>query len=160
MLLMDPSIILAAIGVGIWLVLVWLRVPAVLMFFSLLVGQLLATQIMADAYEWLSSLIRVSDPKYVQLALLLLPVFLSILFLKGRLPKAKMVMEAIPMLFVVASGLFFAAEFLPSVQQSLEGSIDTVQYKSLIIISASISSLVSAWFTYPKHHSGDKKHKK
>src|SRR5690606_8516716 len=126
-------IILAAIGVGIWLVLVWLRVPAVLMFFSLLVGQMLATQITSDAYEWLSSLIRINEPKYIQLALLLLPVFLSILFLKGRLPKAKMLVEAIPMLFVVASGLFFAADFLPTVQASLDDSIDTAKYKTLII---------------------------
>lgn len=148
---MDPSIILAAVCVGIWLLLMWLRVPAVLMFFSLLVGQLLATQISDDAYAWLSSLVRVSEPRYVQLVLLLLPVLLSALFLKGRLPKAKMLMEAIPMLFVVAAGVFFAADFLPNVLVTLEDSIDTTKYKPLIIICASISSLVSAWFTYPKH---------
>jgi hypothetical protein len=151
---MDPSLVLAGASAAIWLLFLWLRVPSVLMFFSLLVGQLLATQVSYDAYQWVSALVHFGDVRTVQLILLFLPVFLSLLFLKGRLPRAKMLMEAIPMAFVIAAGLLFAMPFIPGIKEALNEHVDTERYNSLIIICASISSLVSAWFTYPKHDSG------
>jgi hypothetical protein len=151
---MDPSYILAGIAAVLWLAFLWLRAPSVLLFFSLLVGQLLSTQIGDDAYSWASSLIKVGDARTIQIILLLLPVGLSLLFLKGRVPRSKLIMEVVPMLFVIATGALFAAAFVPSINQALADRIDIERYRSLLLICASISSLVSAWFTYPKHESG------
>jgi hypothetical protein len=148
---MDPSYILAGIAIALWLAFLWLRAPSVLLFFSLLVGQLLATQIGEDAYSWVSAFTKLGDPRTVQLILLLLPVGLSLLFLKGRVPKPKLILEAIPMLFVVATGALFAADFVPAIAQALADRLDIDRYRSLLLICASVSSLVSAWFTYPKH---------
>jgi hypothetical protein len=155
---MDPSYILAGVVAALWLAFLWLRAPSVLLFFSLLVGQLLATQIGQDAYSWVSAFTKLGDSRTVQLILLLLPVGLSLLFLKGRVPRSKLIMEAVPMLFVIATGALFAAALVPSINQALADRIDIERYRSLLLICASLSSLVSAWFTYPKHDSGGKHH--
>jgi hypothetical protein len=144
------------------LAIVYLRVPSFVAFFSLLVGQLLATEASEDVYEFAGSVLNIAEFRYVQVALLLLPFLLTILFLKGRVPKSKLFIEILPAAFVSATAITLLYPLIPELQDALvsatEGRID--DYKTIVISAASISGLVSAWLTYPKHGSSDKHGKK
>lgn len=155
---MNELIMLCAIVAGLWGLFLWLRVPSVLVFLSILLGQLLATEVGFDAYEFTASVARINDPHLVQLALLLLPVLLSLLFLKGKLAKSKLVTEAIPLLFAAATLVLFASPFVPKLGEILDtaahNNLET--YRSLIIVCASVSILIMTWLTYGRggkdHH--------
>jgi len=143
-----------------WAVLLALRAPATMVFFSILVGQLLAMELGEDVYEFAGSLARAPDYQYVQLGLLLLPIVLTFLFLKFRVGKSKVIFEALPLLFTAICLLLFTAPLLPVLQDLISESGQIEPYKSLFIASASVSSLLTAWFTYPKSHTDKgKKHK-
>lgn len=160
---MTETLVLAVLVVVLWIAFVWLRVPAALLFLSLLVGRQLVSEIGYDAHEFASSVARISEPKTVQLLLLLLPVILSVLFLRGKLAKSKMVIEAIPLLFAAATLVLFAAPLIPRLQQILDSVLHTQTdtYRSLVIVCGSISVLVLTWFSYARgaHEKHGKHHK-
>jgi hypothetical protein len=154
-------LVLGAILIVIWVAILALRVPSFVAFFSLLVGQLLATEASSDVYEFVSSLLQIPEFRYVQIGLLFLPLLLTVLFLKGRVAKSKLYIEFIPALFVAATALMLFYPLAPELQKVLDSQTQdkTEYYKTIIIGAASVSGLLSAWLTYPKHHS-DKKHGK
>lgn len=158
---MNPAIILGAIVLVSWVALLWLRVPSSIAFLSLLIGQLVSSEASPDVYSFISSTINVSETQYVQLALLVLPLLLTILLLRNRVPKSKVSIEAIPLLFVVALTVMLIAPLLPVLRDALDtatkGQLDA--YKTIIIIAASVSGLISAWMSYPKAHSDEHKKK-
>lgn len=113
-----------------------------------------------QVYAWIEPIVHVKDIKYLQLAILLLPVILTLLILKDRITKPKLTMEAIPYLFIAAAGVLFASDYIFALQQKIQMSEQQFgSYKSVVIAVASISTLVSAWLTYPRGHHKHGKHK-
>ena len=158
---MNEMLVLGAIVVGIWLLILLLRVPASVAFFSLLVGQLLATEASSDVYEFIGGILNVKDIKYIQIALLVLPLLLTILFLRGRVKKSQLLIEAIPALFVALVAVLLAYPLIPELQSVVDSATQnkSEQYRSVILLGAAVSGLFSTWMSYPKPH--DKhKHKK
>ena len=93
-------LVLGAIIAGLCMLVLLLRVPSSVAFFSLLVGQLLATEASSDVYDFAASMINVPEARYVQLALLGIPFVLTVLFMKGRAKKSQFIVELVPALFV------------------------------------------------------------
>lgn len=159
---MNELLILGGITAAGWLGLLLLRVPSSIAFLSLLIGQLLANQASADVYSFIASIIRIPEVRYVQIALLVLPLLLTVLFLRGRVSKPKLPIEAIPTLFVIALTILLISPLVPQLNTLLEMATDDKleAYKSIIVIAASVSGLLSAWLSYPKgaHKEHHKKH--
>lgn len=153
---MTELLVLAAIAGIIWIALLFLRVPSSIAFFSLLVGQLLATEAGADVYDFVGSLLRIPELRYIQITLLLLPLLLTILFLRGSVSKAKLLIEIVPCLFVALVVLLLLYPLIPELQNAANNATGRKieDLKGVIIIAASVSGLISAWASYPRHHSG------
>lgn len=159
---MNDLIIPIAALAGTWLIFVILRAPSVVLFLSLLIGQVLSVQQAGQIYSWVEPIVHVKDIKYLQLAILILPVILTLLIMKDRITKPKLTIESVPYVFIAAVGVLFASDYVFALQQKIQMSEQQFgSYKSLVIAIASISTLVSAWVTYPRHHRklGGKHHK-
>jgi hypothetical protein len=148
---MSETLMLAGGLVGLLFFLLWQRVPATILFFSLLVGQVLSTEISGEVFSWAAAALRIQDYGQVQLGLLVLPPLLTILFLRHRAAKSKAFIEFIPMIFFVTALAIFAYPHVPAIQSALETITNhrVETYKNVIVAAASLSSLLSAWFTYP-----------
>lgn len=160
---MSELLVLGSGVVLLWVLLIILRVPALALFLSIFAGHLLATEASSEAYEFIGSLLRVPQYYYVQVGLFALPVLLSILFLKGKLTKSKLMIEALPLLFASLLLVTLLYPLIPALQasviQAAGGQI--ANYKVIIISAACLSALLSLWLTYPSHsdkRSGHKKH--
>lgn len=152
-------LILGAIVIGLWLLILTLRVPASVAFFSLLVGQLLTTEASSDVYEFIGGVLRVNDIKVIQIVLLVLPLALTILFLRGRVKKSQFFIEAIPAFFVAVVAVLLAYPLILALQTIVDSATQnrSEDYKSVILLAAAVSGLFSTWMNYPKPHD---KHKK
>ncbi len=159
---MNELLILGGITVVCWIGLLLLRVPSSIALLSLLLGQLLANEASADVYSFLGSLFNVGQLSYIQVALLLLPLLLTILFLRHRVPKHKLAIEAFPALLLVALTMLLLEPLLPVLSTLLNiASNDQLgAYKTIVVIAASVSGLLSAWLSYPKAHGHHKEHHK
>ena len=151
--------LLGVVG-AIWAVLVFMRVPATVIFFAILVGQLLALQLSDEAYNLVTQYISIPGFQYVQVALLLTPVVITILILRGRVSKSKRLIEAIPLLLAAGSITIFVDNYL-AISQNLTSDQSTLlrTYESLIVSAGAVLSLVSALLSYPRPHKGKKHHK-
>lgn len=149
---MNELLILSGIVAALWLAIVILRVPAFAAFFSLLVGQLLSAEASKDAYEFAGWLVGVSELRYVQLSLLLLPFILTLLILRGRRAKSKLALDIIPALFAAVVTAILAYPLIPNGEAFVEmATNDQIErYKTVLLIAASVSGLLSAWTSYPK----------
>jgi hypothetical protein len=159
---MNETLILGGILLGLWLVFLLLRVPSSIAFLSLLIGQLLSSEASEDVYDFVGSVVNVPQQEYIQITLLLLPLLLTVLFLHGRVVKSKMFIEAIPTLLLAALTVILLAPLLDQlnvlINGSLEGQID--DYRSIVIVAASVSGLLSAWLSYPHNAHGKRRKKK
>jgi hypothetical protein len=156
----EPFIVLGIIG-AIWALFLFLRAPAWALFLSLLVGQLLASQTAAQVYSWITPFFEIKDFRYLQLTMLLLPVVLTLVILRGRVSKPKLSVEAITYLLVAASCVVLAVDYSWLLQQKVESAENQFgDYKAVIIIAASLTSLLSAWINAPSHHKKHGKHHK
>jgi hypothetical protein len=158
---MNETLILGGIVLGLWLVFLLLRVPSSIAFLSLLIGQLLSSEASEDVYDFVGSVINVPQQEYIQISLLLLPLLLTILFLHGRVVKSKMFIEAIPTLLLAALVVILLAPLLEQLNVLINNSLkDQINnYRSIVIVAASVSGLLSAWLSYP-HNAHGRKHKK
>lgn len=144
---------------AIWVVLVVLRAPATILFFALLVGQLMSQQLSDEAFNLINEYASLGDVRYVHVALLVLPLLISLAALRGRVSKSKRFIEIVPLLFVAASMMVFADNYLalsqtlPSQQVSL---LET--YEGLVVSTGAVLSLLSSWLDYPRPHKDKKKH--
>lgn len=156
------SIVLAVVVLGMAVGLLLLRVPIFAALFSLLVGQVLSAQASSDVYGFLASLSGFLTYQYVQAGLLILPLALTVFFLKGRMDKSRIIFEAIPALFVGVTALLLLYPLLPFIANFLdmgtEGQIKN--FRSLALIVASVLGLVSVWISVPKKHVEGKHHEK
>lgn len=132
------------------------RVPSALVFFSLLVGQLLAENLADDVFLSVNSYAGNGIVPWIQPALLFLPAILTLVFLRGSVGKAKMLVELAPAILTGVSAVLLLDPLLSSLRQNGNGvlwqNIDT--YKSLLFFAASITSLFTSWFTFPKSRFG------
>jgi len=158
---MNEMLILAGIVLAVWLVLLLLRVPSSIAFLSLLIGQLLSTEASEDVYDFVGSIINITEQQYIQIGLLFLPLLLTVLFLHGRVAKAKIFIEAVPTLLLAALAILLLAPLLTELNVLLDSTSNNQidAYKSIIVVAASISGLLSAWLSYPRSGHG-KHHKK
>ncbi len=157
---MNEVLLLAGILVAVWAVLLFFRAPSIVIFLSLLVGQILASQVSEPLQELMGSYVQIPDIKYLQLALLLVPVVLSLVFLRFKVVKSKVFVEAISYLFVVATGLLFASDYLFALQQNIQtAEAQYGEYRAVILAVTSVLTLINAWLTYPRTK-GKKKHSK
>lgn len=145
-------LILGAITLAAWAGLLFLRVPSSIAFLSILIGQLLSKEASDDVYSFVGTILHVNNVQHIQVALLVLPLILTILFLRGRIPQSKLAVEAIPALLVVALTLLLLSPLVPQLDTLLDiATKDQLNaYKSIIIVASSISALLSAWMSYPK----------
>jgi hypothetical protein len=159
---MNEMIILGTILAGLWILILWLRVPASVAFFSLLVGQLLASEASSDVYEFISGVMSIPEARYVQIFLLVLPLFLTVLFMRGRVKKSQLPIELIPALFVALIRELLAVPFIPELQTIVDSVTkdQSEQYRSVVLLAAAVSGLFSAWMSYPKPHDKHGKHHK
>jgi type III secretory pathway component EscS len=162
---MNEMLILGGIVLASWLGLIYLRVPSSIAFLSLLIGQLLATQASEDVFGFLGSMLQIPRVEYIKAALLVLPLLLTLAFLRNHVAKSKMLVEALPLVFIVALITLLLAPFIEQLQSLVDAATrnQTEAYKSIIVVAASISGLLSAWLSYPKsggeHHKSAKHHK-
>ncbi len=146
----NELIIVAIILAIVWIGILVLRVPAFVAFFSLLVGQVLSTELA----------LNISGFKYSQVVLLVLPLAVTMFLLRGRVPKSKLLVEFLPA-FSVAVVLML---FLYPMIYALSAALDIVtnnrlmDYKSWLLVISSVLILTTALLNYPKSHEG-KHHK-
>jgi hypothetical protein len=149
---MNESILVGGIVLVAWAILLRLRVPSSVAFLSLLVGQLVSTEAGNDVYELIAGITGVTDSEYIQVGLLLLPLVVTMLLMKGRVGSSKVGIEALPYLFVALLGLVLASALFTPLNSILQiatnDQLDT--YRSIIVVAACASGLVSAWLSYPK----------
>ncbi len=135
----------------------YLRVPVFAVLFSLLVGQVLSLQAGSDVYSFIADLTGLAKLAYVQIALLLLPVVLTVVFLRGRTEKNKLAFELLPAVFTSLTLLLLLYPNLPFMRDILDGATNNQidGYRSVSLIIASVLGLVSVWISFPKtHHKG------
>lgn len=149
---MNETLILGGLLIGLWLLILLLRVPSSVAFFSLLVGQLLSTEAGNDAYEFASGMIQINEIRYVQLVLLLLPLVLTIIFMRGRVKKSMLAVELVPALFVSAVTLMLAYPLIPELQTLVDAATQdrSQDYRTVLLMAAAVSGIISAWMSYPK----------
>lgn len=149
---MNEVLILAGITVVAWLGLLYLRVPSSIAFLSILIGQLLSKEAGDNVYAFLGALIQSSTPQYFQIALLVLPLVLTVLLLRNRVPQGKWYVEAVPTLLVVALTILLLGDLIPQLKTILDIATkdQLASYKSIIVVASSVSALLSAWLSYPK----------
>lgn len=149
---MTELLILGGILAALWFVIVFLRVPAFAAFFSLLIGQLLSNEVSNQAYDFVGGVVGLSEFSYVKLSLLLLPLALTLLLLRGRRAKSKLALDLVPALFVSVVTVLLVYPLVPNGDNLVEmATNDQVErYKTVLLIAASIAGLLSAWTSYPK----------
>lgn len=149
---MNEMLILGGILAAVWLALMYMRVPSSIAFLSILIGQLLSQEAGANVYDFVTSILQVNEARYLEMALLLLPLLLTVLFLRNRVPQAKLYVEAVPLLLVSALTLSLLGPLIPELNDLMVKATDNQieSYKSIIVVASTVSALLSAWLSYPK----------
>ena len=160
-----PPLILLAVIVGVPILLgVLLRVSSVLLFFSIMCGELLVRYIAGDV---LFSLETFTHGRYlavaVNFALLSLPVALTVYFLKKTMPSSMFLLHILP---IIGAGVVFAIFALPLLTPSLQNqiygtSIGSIfrQSQDIAVTVAVLLNMLLAWRMYRNRPHHDKKHK-
>lgn len=128
---MTGNIILGVV-LGLPLVLgLLMRVNTSFLFFSLLAGELLARYFGDDAALAMRTLTRNEAVlEYAELAVLVVPILLTVLFLRNSLSKGKVVFHIIP--FAVM-GFVFAAFTLPLLPDNVQAQVEATQVGSRLL---------------------------
>lgn len=142
-----------------------LRVSAIFLFASIAIGNLLVTYLGDDAILAVNAFSKDKNvPMIVQLTLLLLPVFLTLIVLRKSLAKSKFLLHLLPLIGCGLSLAVLAVPLLPAdVQSQLFGfpSGDIFRNSQDLIVSiTAVMILLLMWRGY-RHDSaghGKKKH--
>ena len=146
----NELIIVAIILAIVWIGILVLRVPAFVAFFSLLVGQVLSTELA----------LNISGFKYSQVVLLVLPLAVTMFLLRGRVPKSKLLVEFLPAFSVAVVLMLFLYPMIYALSVALDIVTNNrlMDYKSWLLVISSVLILTTALLNYPKSHEG-KHHK-
>lgn len=151
---MNESLVLGAIIFILWVFIAYFRVPATVLFLSILVGKLFAEELSLDAYDFIIGLVPGLNAQLLQIILLVLPVVLTVLFLKNSVPKSKTLINAVPLLLcLVTLGLFINPYFDLASSLQEEQRIILTDNQSYIVSLAGALTLLSAWLPSKGHHS-------
>lgn len=140
-------IVLAVLAV-VWIGILVLRVPTLPAFFSLLVGSLISSEVS----------LNISSSTVSNIAILILPLAITIFLLKGSTPKSKLMMEFIPAL---ATAIVLVLLLYPSIDQlrvglELATNGKIAEYRPWLLVVSSVSVLVISLLSHHKTH--DSKH--
>ncbi|HYF96995.1 MAG TPA: hypothetical protein VD947_03070 [Patescibacteria group bacterium] len=154
---MNELLMLAVVPGVIWLILIFFRVPGVILILSILVGKLFAEELSQNIYDIISRMISVTDIRHIQLFLLLLPVVLTVILTQSKTPKSRVLSNAVPLLFASVSLALFALPYAELSSKLGENGQEIVSsYQSYIVCATAGIALLFAWL--PGLKSG--KHKK
>jgi len=162
-MIMQNIVLLVAIAAPALLLIV-LRTNAAMVFLSLCAGALLVRFAGGDASLVGSAVGNNSAAmsQYFQLALLLLPVVLSALFLRKSMTGPKTVLNILPAISVGLVGVLLAVPLLPGGVQhtimGLNGWSLLEKSKEVVVLAGTFVSLVVLWMTGRPHHKDKKKH--
>ena len=122
---MIPYAVLGAVlGLPLLLGLIF-RVSTSHLFFSLMAGELLARYFGEDVGIIVNSFARSQNiANYAEAAVVVLPLLLTALFLKGSLSKGKVIFHFIPLLI---TGVVLAAFVLPTLPQAAQDYVRSVE---------------------------------
>lgn len=160
---MNESLVLGIIVLILWIFVAYLRVPATVLFLSILVGKLFAEELSLVVYDFITSAIPVLNAQLLQLILLVLPTVLTVLLLKNTVPKSKTLINAVPLLLsLITLGLFINPYFdvVGSLQE--QQRIILTDNQSYIVSLAGALTLLSAWLPHlkkPAKHKQAGKHR-
>lgn len=147
---------------ALWALVVYLRIPAAVLFLSILIGKLFAEELSLDAYDFVSGIFPGLSTTAVQAGLLILPVILTIIFLKGSTQKSRMLFNAVPLLFcLITLGLFINPYFDVVSRLDEQQRIILTDNQSYVVAVAGLITLLSAWLSRGKslgrHHGSRRK---
>lgn len=133
-----------------------MRVSAVFLFASIATGNLLVLYLSDDVVLALNAFSKSKNiPMIVQLVLLLLPVVLTLFFLRKTVPRSKLLMHLLPL---IGSGLSIAVLTLPIFPSEVQGQIfghpsgDVFKNSQDLIVSVTaIFVLLLMWHEYKPH---------
>lgn len=160
---MTPYLILGALlGLPLLLGLLF-RVSTSHIFFSLMAGELLGRYFGHDAGAIIHAIVRQDlVMEYAEVAVIILPILLTAIFLKGTISKAKVIFHFIPLLI---TGVVLAAFLLPEMPASVRAQVSSVEVgRQLLDLSSAIVGgvvfiqLISLWLLHRGHEG--RKHKK
>jgi hypothetical protein len=140
------------------------RVSVAHLFLALLCGDLLQRYFTYDAQSALSMVVRNQVVlQYVGLAILILPMLLTAIFLRHTLSKGGVILHAIPLIISGVVFAAFAAQLLPG---GLKSQLSTNHYGKMledstqIIIGAMVGlQLITLWL-FNRAHEKNGKHSK
>lgn len=156
---MNETLVLGIAVLVLWAAVVYLRVPATTLFLSILIGKLFAEELSLDVYDFIGGLIPGLTTTMVQAGLLILPVILTVVFLKGATMKSKVLFDALPLLFcVITLALFISPYFDVVGRLDEEQRIILTDNQSYVVAVSGLVTLLSSWLSRSKH--SGKKHKK
>lgn len=144
---MDINLIIALGSItGCWLAILLLRVPAFVAYLSLMVGQILASNLQ----------LNIAGFAYSETILVLAPLVLTILILRGRNPASKIARDALPALAVSIVMIIILYPMIPALDTALQevSSGRVAEYKTWLLVGSSILVFASSLLSYPKpdHH--------
>lgn len=149
---MNETHVLGIIIFALWIAVVYLRVPATMLFLSILIGKLFAEELSIEVYDFIAGIIPGLNPTLLQTLLLILPPILTIAFLKGSVTKSKILLNALPLFFcLVTLGIFINPYF--DVVSRLDASQQIIlsANQSYIVSFAAALILLSAWLPHFNH---------
>lgn len=139
------------------------RVNTSYLFFSLLSGEILARYFGYDvelAFRMASG--KESISQYGELAVLVLPMVLTAVFLRKSLTRGRLLLHIVPL---AVMGVVFAAFVLPVIPEHLIESVKSSKYGSELVDNSNaivgvvvLIQLVTLWLTGRSESSGKKKH--
>lgn len=163
---MTPLIIVAAMAGVPFLLALILRVNAIYLFLSLMVGDIFVRYLSDDVALAVAAFVRNFNADYaVNLALLAAPFLLTLFILRKSVPKSKVLLNFVPLLLVSAVFVTLALPLLPGALQNdiiqtpagdiLKNSQDLTMSISAVVI------LVLVWMNArSKDHAKHGKHHK
>ncbi len=165
---MSYEVALIAAAVLTTLLLLILQTHAAIVFLSLCAGSVLIAYIGNDAQNAASvfSLGASNNSDYiVRIVILLVPVVLSALALRGTMQGPRLIMNLVP---AIAVGLLSVLLVVPLLPPGLEESIqrarswqELVRYQDMVVFIGAVSSLLILWLSHrssKKEHGKRKKH--
>jgi hypothetical protein len=157
---MNETLVLGIAVLALWGIVVYLRIPATVLFLSILVGKLFAEELSLDAHDVISGVFPGLSTPIVQVSLLILPVALTLIFLKGSTLKSKMILNAIPLLLCLITLALFINPYFDVVSRLDEQQrIILTDNQSYVVALAGLTTLLSAWLSTGKSLGRHKKKK-
>ena len=161
---MAPVLVLGLfVGVPIALILLF-RSNAAIIFLSLCVGDLLVHYVGTDAITAASNRVSANNlPSIVQIGLLLLPAFLSLLLLRKSVSPSKLPLNVVA---AVGVGLVTAILVVPLLPGGVQANVvnnvwwtRAAPYQKWVIAGGSAVALIGVWFARGGSRAHSKKHK-